>query len=116
MLFKQNGNTDEARDALHKAMETNGSVIRDLLIGTHTRLVIDMKHPAEVEAEAMSYAPYACVDWEDTEGAIDWVAQTVKESIEKQVRKLSVAKTFPGLKFADKAPDMLKVLGSVRLM
>jgi tetratricopeptide (TPR) repeat protein len=114
MLFKQNGDTDEAREALHKAMETNGSVIRDLLIGTHTRLVIDMKHPAEVEAEAMSYAPYACADWEDTEGAIDWVAQTVKESIQKQVRKLSIAKTFPGLKFADEAPDMLKILGGIR--
>jgi len=36
MLLKQHGDTDEAREALHKALETNGSVIRDPLIGTHT--------------------------------------------------------------------------------
>ncbi len=112
MLFKQRGDTVESRNALHKAMEVSGAAIKELLAVKYTRLVKDMKHSIEEETEAQRYVMFAYIDWEDTEGAIDWVADIVKKSVKMQVQKISLSKTFPGLKSMDSTPNMSRVFGA----
>ncbi len=114
MLFKQNGESADARNALYDAMKVNGNVVRQLLVITHTLPFNDAEYTLEEEAEAEDYVMYAYIDWENTEDALDWVADTVADGLEKQVQKMSLSNTFPGLQIADSGPNMIDVLGGNR--
>jgi hypothetical protein len=99
MLFKQNGNTTESRDALFAASEINGAVIRELLGHTHSLPGHDkVKYLADQEVEAEDYVMHSFVYWEDFEGALDWVVRVVNGTQKIRAQSGSLKKTFPGLK------------------
>lgn len=110
MLFKQNGDTVESRDALNRAMKTNTYVVQRLLSPSCTAAATSDEASAERDAEALEYAMQAYIDWTDTKGALEWLMSTVEEGVAKHSQKQALANTFPGLRTVDNTPDMLRVL------
>lgn len=112
MLFKQNGNTAEAHEALRAAIEVNTAVIHDLLQITHSvfRSIDDCG--MDEQAEAKDYVMHSYVYWEDTEGALDWVANAVNATKRMRFKSKSLEKTFPGLNVLNPKLDVRRLFSA----
>jgi len=117
MLFKQKGDSDESRDELYHAMQTNRFVIPKLLNldADLPDIVEDEEGTEEIEeAAATEYLTHNFTDWLDTEGAMDWLVTILERSVEQTKKKMKLETTFPGLRQVDTAPSILELLSHIR--
>lgn len=111
MLFKQDGDTEESRTALYKAMDINRFTIQKMLNFDKKNFSHSSKDLIHDKHEALSYLLHAYNDWLNTEGALDWVITVVEEGVQRLQQNIQLAETFPGLQHIDDAPNMLEVFG-----
>jgi tetratricopeptide (TPR) repeat protein len=86
LAFIRNGDTPDSREHLKAAMKANPYVV-PLLIG---RAGMPPFPPAMFspggEDEAIIYVNQAAIEWQDTDGAMEW-AEEVADEVKKQAKK-----------------------------
>ena len=90
--FKAEGNSANARKKMLKAIKANPFVV-DILLDTNYKFTGSGSYTWGSPGEAEIYLMYGIFSWYKTEGALEWLVETINDFYEKETKKAATKRT-----------------------